>query len=182
VEGGDKRLIAWFACHPGEAMPEIEDLRALLQRSLPGYMQPSAIVPLPALPRMPNGKVDTRSLAATALEAGLGGREIVAPRTAREKRLAQIWAEALHLDEVGVTTSIFELGGDSLVIFRSTMMAKKAGFQFTPRDVFQYRTIAALSSLDEQTVAEPSKAAPPVAAPVITRAARDARRASRLSL
>ena len=42
-------------------------------------------------------------------------RRIDPPRTALERDLAALWAELLHLDEVGVHENFFELGGHSLL-------------------------------------------------------------------
>jgi acyl carrier protein len=42
-------------------------------------------------------------------------RAYVAPRTPTERRLAEIWRNALSMDEVGVTDNFEELGGDSLL-------------------------------------------------------------------
>jgi hypothetical protein len=58
--------------------------------------------------------------------------------------LAGIWAKVLGLKEVGVDESIFELGGDSLLIFRITTLANQAGLGITARHIFQYRTVAAI--------------------------------------
>jgi phthiocerol/phenolphthiocerol synthesis type-I polyketide synthase E len=42
------------------------------------------------------------------------GIEYVAPRNEREKTLAQIWADFLGFDRIGIADDFFELGGDSL--------------------------------------------------------------------
>jgi hypothetical protein len=39
----------------------------------------------------------------------------VAPSTPVEKQVAQIWAEALHLEQVGLHDNFFALGGHSLL-------------------------------------------------------------------
>ena len=39
----------------------------------------------------------------------------VAPRTATERKVAEIWRAALGMDQVGITDKFEELGGDSLL-------------------------------------------------------------------
>lgn len=58
---GDRRLAVWFVPRAGHA-PDHLEMRELLQRTLPAYMQPSVLVGIPALPLTPNGKVDTNAL------------------------------------------------------------------------------------------------------------------------
>src|ERR1700734_2323890 len=57
---GDKRLVGYIT---GPADPA--DARAALAERLPAFMVPAAVVVLAALPRTPNGKLDTRALPAT---------------------------------------------------------------------------------------------------------------------
>ena len=59
---GDKRLVAYMVA--GENPPATGDVRRFVGVKLPEYMVPSLIVNLPALPRLPNGKIDRRSLPA----------------------------------------------------------------------------------------------------------------------
>jgi acyl carrier protein len=42
-------------------------------------------------------------------------RPYIAPRTATERSLAEIWTEALSLDRVGIEDRYLDLGGDSLM-------------------------------------------------------------------
>jgi amino acid adenylation domain-containing protein/non-ribosomal peptide synthase protein (TIGR01720 family) len=79
--------------------------------------------------------------------------EYVAPRTDTERVVAQVWADALEVDRVGVEDDIFHLGGDSL---RSLAIAAqlKAAFDvdLTPRDVLTSRTVSALAALVEEQI------------------------------
>jgi acyl carrier protein len=77
----------------------------------------------------------------------------VAPRTDTERVMAQVWAEALEVAQVGVEDDIFYLGGDSL---RSLVITSKIKATFdvalTPRDVLTSRTVAALAELVEEKI------------------------------
>ena len=143
---GDKRLAAYVvpAHSGGDQLSLIQDLRKHLQALLPEYMQPAAIVLLENLPRTLNGKVDRQALPAPQPEQLMRQRAMVYPRSPKEEALAGIWAKVLGLREVGVEESIFELGGDSLLIFRITTLANQAGLGVTARHIFEHRTVAAI--------------------------------------
>jgi amino acid adenylation domain-containing protein len=149
---GDKRLAAYVvpAHAGGDQLSLIQDLRKHLQAHLPEYMQPAAIMLLENLPRTLNGKIDRQALPAPQPEQLMRQRAMVYPRNPQEEALAAIWAKVLGLREVGVEESIFELGGDSLLIFRITTLANQAGLGVTARHIFQYRTVAAIcAQLDD---------------------------------
>jgi aryl carrier-like protein len=82
----------------------------------------------------------------------------VAPNTPQEKHLAEIVADVLRIERVGVTDNLFELGADSLQVFQITSRAVKAGLAITPRMVLKLRTIRRV--LGELDAAKPSSAAP----------------------
>jgi aryl carrier-like protein len=108
-------------------------------------MMPSTIQVLEALPLTLNGKVDYRALPQPERMQLLTEENFIAPRSEQEKTLAAIWAEVLRLERVGVCDDIFELGADSLLIFQITTRANNAGFDLTPRQLFQHRTILELT-------------------------------------
>jgi acyl carrier protein len=113
-EGGDRRLVAYLV-PSGEALPPLEVLRAGLRRTLPDYMVPNLFVPLAALPLSPSGKIDRQALPAPDKARPELAKALVLPRSETEAVLAQLWAELLDLEQVGVLDNFFELGGHSLL-------------------------------------------------------------------
>ena len=77
-------------------------------------MVPSAFVFLEAMPLTPNGKLDYNALPALDQSSHELGERYVAPRTLVEELIAEIWAEVLKRDKVGIHDNFFELGGHSL--------------------------------------------------------------------
>ncbi|WP_224999253.1 amino acid adenylation domain-containing protein, partial [Cesiribacter sp. SM1] len=71
----------------------------------------------------------------------------VAPRTETEEKLAHIWQELLGVEKVGVEDNFFELGGDSIITIQLVSRARREGFTFQPRDVFEHQTIASLAGV-----------------------------------
>jgi amino acid adenylation domain-containing protein len=140
---GDKRLIAYLVPNSG-GTPTPSVLREFLLSRLPDYMIPAAFLILPALPLTPNGKVDRKALPAPDWAKQKGHDQFVEPRTPEEKKMAQIWAEVLRLDKVGVYDNLFELGADSLHVFQIVARANKGGIAVKPRQILQFRTIAAV--------------------------------------
>ena len=123
-EGGDPRLVAYlvpavpasdFAGRPaGVPLPTTGEIRSHLSATLPSGLLPAAVVWLPALPRTPSGKVDREALRALAPLPPVADPS-VAPATAIERVVAQIWREVLTVERVGATDNFFELGGHSLL-------------------------------------------------------------------
>ena len=110
-EGGEKRLVGFYAAADGEAG---DGLRQFLSATLPAYMLPSRFVRLGALPVNVNGKIDRKALVELSrAEQGSGG--FVAPRTPVEKQVAEVWARLLGHERVGVEDHFFDLGGHSLL-------------------------------------------------------------------
>jgi len=116
------RMIAYAS--DGEGAPAlVEALRAHLQERLPRYMVPPLIVPLAALPRTPNGKLDRAALPAPE---PVRDEEPTAPRDPVEEVLAGMMAEVLERESVGIHDNFFELGGHSLLAAELVAMIQDA--------------------------------------------------------
>jgi acyl-coenzyme A synthetase/AMP-(fatty) acid ligase len=138
---GDKRLVAYVVAEPPAPAA---DLRRFLATKLPAYMVPSLFVPLEALPRTPNGKIDRKALPRPDEAPPGANLDAVPPRTPRERALAEICADVLKTNRFGVHDSLFDLGADSLQIFQLVARANDAGLPLTPKQVMAGRTIAAI--------------------------------------
>ncbi|HEX3555526.1 MAG TPA: amino acid adenylation domain-containing protein [Thermoanaerobaculia bacterium] len=139
-----QRLIAWVTAGTGE-LPPTEELRAAVQAVLPAYMVPAVFVPLAAVPRTPNGKVDRRALPDPGTERPGLATGYAAPRDAVEEVIAAVWAEALGLERVGVHDNFFALGGDSILSLRVRALAEERGVRFTLPQLFALQTVAELA-------------------------------------
>ncbi|WP_405166137.1 amino acid adenylation domain-containing protein [Nocardia sp. NBC_01499] len=141
---GSTALAAYLVRKPNVEL-DIARVRAIAADTLPGYMVPSAFVVLDEIPLTAVGKLDRKALPAPQFSAEEA--EYRAPRTPTEEALAQIVAELLGLDKVGVDASFFELGGDSILAIQLVSLAKQRGIACTPLQVFEHRTVAALAAV-----------------------------------
>ncbi|HYU32863.1 MAG TPA: amino acid adenylation domain-containing protein, partial [Thermoanaerobaculia bacterium] len=173
---GDLRLAAYVVPGAGaaEGSPSAASLRSLLRRTLPEAMIPAAFVRLGRLPLLPNGKVDRQALPAPSREEAAAGWMEARAEGPVEEMLADLWAELLGVERVGLRESFFELGGHSLL---ATQLIARA------RDLFEVE-VPLRRLLDEPTVAGMAAAvldadlgADAAAPPRIVRAPRAPRRA-----
>jgi amino acid adenylation domain-containing protein/natural product biosynthesis luciferase-like monooxygenase protein len=125
------------------------ELRQALAAQLPGYMVPAAFVPLEAIPRTPNGKVDRKALPMPG--ASTGEHVYVGPRTHVERELASIWSSALKIDAVSIFDDFFERGGHSLLATQVVSQIRaRLGVQLPIRTLFEAPTLMALASAIEE--------------------------------
>ncbi|WP_190854214.1 non-ribosomal peptide synthetase [Actinomadura sp. RB99] len=120
-------------------------VRESLKRKLPGYMVPSAVVTLDALPLTVNGKLDRRALPDPGRDGArrAGGRP---PRTPVERVLCTLFAEVLDAPGAGIDDDFFDLGGHSLLATRLVGRARAAlGARLAIRDLFEAPTVAELA-------------------------------------
>ena len=138
--GTDKRLVGYVA-HGTAAAPTPAELAAFLGEQLADYMVPSAFVVLSAMPLLPSGKIDRKSLPAPSAP---GAEKVAAPlRTATERALAQVWSELLEAPDVGADSNFFELGGHSLLAIQTiSRLRRTTGLELSVRDLFEGKTVA----------------------------------------
>ena len=164
---GELRLIAYVVLQHG-VMEQVEaggqeakeakernnasanSYRKALKLVLPEYMVPEVYLFLPALPLTKTGKVDRKALPKPAA-ADLQKAAYLAPRTATEASMCQLWQGVLRVEQVGVEDNFFALGGDSIASMLLAARARQAGVPFSVRLLFTHQTIAALAAeIDSQ--------------------------------
>jgi amino acid adenylation domain-containing protein len=155
---GDQRLVAYLRPQSDADLNLIDTLRQALRKTLPDYMVPATFIPLKAFPRTPNGKIDRQALPNPDQMQPERPHEFVAPRTATEGQLVEIWTEVLKINSVGIHDNFFDLGGHSLL---ATQLASRCRDTFhieiPLRPFFAAPTIADLATLITQQLADVSE-------------------------
>ncbi|MBK9385894.1 MAG: amino acid adenylation domain-containing protein [Planctomycetes bacterium] len=166
-EAPSERELVALVVPSQELPPGLDELRAHLRERLPGYMIPSVFVPLESLPLSSTGKID-RQLVVAELEPWIEHRRLrsascIAPRTALERTLEQLWRETLWIDEaIGIDEDFFALGGHSLLAVRLVSRIESTlGLELPIAALFQLSTIAELAAhLEGEAQPRPSDAPP----------------------
>ncbi|MDH6199286.1 amino acid adenylation domain-containing protein/thioester reductase-like protein [Mycobacterium frederiksbergense] len=121
---------------------KVSVVRQWLGARLPEYMVPSQIVVLEEFPLTSSGKIDRKSLP----EPVFAAVSFRAPQTETEKIVAEVFAEVLGLDRVGLDDDFFALGGDSLIAIRVCARLQSALGRGVPvRYLFDTSTAGELS-------------------------------------
>ncbi len=105
-------ITAYIVLHQNVTI-SVKELRVFLRQHLPDFMVPARLIILDELPVTSNGKLDRKAL--SALEAPpISDKTFVAPSSAIEQQLANIWKDILNLKKIGISDNFFEAGGHSL--------------------------------------------------------------------
>ena len=127
--GGDA-LHGYYRVNEGATVDPVA-LEGHLRERLPDWMVPRPLMPLERFPRLPNGKVSRRDLPAPD---GGAAAVRVAPRTATERRVAELWAEALGTGEPSAFDNFVAAGGSSLTGMRfNARLHREYGRSIPPR-------------------------------------------------
>ena len=140
-KGGNKYITAYYT---GESIPE-EELKKFLEPLIPDYMMPSFFVYIDKMPVTPGGKIDKKALPTPDMDIERTG--YVAPVTAVQTELCDIFEKALGMDKVGIEDNFFELGGSSLTASKVAIMCLSKNIGIVYADIFKYPTIRELSAL-----------------------------------
>ncbi|CAA7388346.1 Gramicidin S synthase 2 [Chryseobacterium fistulae] len=141
---GLKYLVGYYV---SDTSVNPEDLSAYLSGLLPEYMVPSAYVHLEEFPLTINGKLDRKALPEPNFT---GDREYIAPSTALEKQLAEIYGEVLGLpsESIGIHDDFFRLGGNSIMAIKLiSKIHQGLGLQASVAMVFSHKTVFGLSGV-----------------------------------
>jgi amino acid adenylation domain-containing protein len=150
--GGEKRLIAYVVRTPGATLIA-STLRDQLQKLLPDYMIPAALVEVDSIPTTANGKVDRLALPEPTSANMFCDEGYLAPEGLVEERLAAIIAPLLRVDRVGVNDNFFLLGGHSLLGTQLiTRISESFGINLPLLSLFDHPTVAGMSAEIERLI------------------------------
>jgi amino acid adenylation domain-containing protein len=146
---GEKLLVGYFVADTGDldtASEHIPELRLFLKQRLPDYMVPTQFMVLDAMPLTPNGKVDRKALPKPDNYRADLAANYVAPRNELESQIAEIWAEVLEVERVGIYDNFFELGGYSLLAIQIVSRLRQSlQIEILLPNLFELPTIADLA-------------------------------------
>ncbi|MCA1436361.1 amino acid adenylation domain-containing protein [Bradyrhizobium sp. BRP20] len=139
----DRRLTA--SLEPARENLSSREILAHLRNRLPSPMVPTAFRLVDSVPLTTSGKIDRARLSSVPY------REIetspsAEPRTRNERVLARIWEDLLGAEGVGIDSSFFDIGGDSLLSVRCVTLARKAGLNLTVNLLYRTPTIRELAA------------------------------------
>ena len=159
VKHGDSQLLVLYYV-PRESCTVIDDkLATFMAASLAPFMVPNRFVSLPALPRLPNGKIDRRSLPMPAKTRPPLSYDYVAPDDDLSKLLCRLWQQVLDIEGIGVNDNFFDLGGNSLAAVNLVQACRQQGLDVSFDRFYQQPTVKAMVQLCSHTNDDKSAAA-----------------------
>lgn len=146
-------LAAWVVAEG--ALPGAQALRQYLQQWLPDYMVPQYFTAVPAMPLLPNRKVDRRALPRPQVTEQ-PDTAAVPPSTDLQLALWEIWGSVLHRRDFGIHDNLFDIGGHSLIAVRiAGRIRTELGRPCTLAMLLRHSTIDALArALDASPAAD----------------------------
>jgi amino acid adenylation domain-containing protein len=127
------------------------DLRDFASERLARFKVPGLILMVTNIPKGPGGKINRSGLAeALGVTASIlqrqRGSKVVVPRSEMERQLAQIWADLLQINRIGIDQDVFALGADSLTVMQMiSRLRARFGVVLSFSDLLEAPTIEALA-------------------------------------
>jgi amino acid adenylation domain-containing protein/non-ribosomal peptide synthase protein (TIGR01720 family) len=134
---GDRKLHAYIISAESITPQEI---KKYLSMGLPNYMIPASFTFIDKVPLTQNGKVDKRLLPEPS-NLKQSRVNIIGPRDERERKLINIIKEVLSIEEVSISDSFYELGGDSIKAIQVVNKLNNSGINLKVKDILSSSTI-----------------------------------------
>ncbi|CAA9965191.1 Peptide synthetase [Pyrenophora teres f. maculata] len=137
-----------------------QQIRRQLASPLPKYMIPDVLLITRRLPLLVSYKVDLKTIERAVYDMDQDTfRRANEPHwvneinpevdgTDLEKRVRQIWAKVLDVNEadINLDSSFFSLGGDSITAMKVTRRCRESGLEMTTQDLLTSRTVRGLAA------------------------------------
>lgn len=150
IEEDSKILCAYIVMKDGqEDSFDPVAIRHYLQTRVSDYMIPSFIIPIEKVPLTINGKVDYTQLFQIELKQQVK-TTFIQPSTDMEKKIASAWGKILKIDQIGIHSTIFDLGGTSFDVIKiSKELTDELGQEVPVVTLFTYPTVSMLAKMLE---------------------------------
>ncbi|MDD4644301.1 MAG: amino acid adenylation domain-containing protein, partial [Bacilli bacterium] len=137
----DNYLCAYYT---SEKELSVQEIRNHLLDKLPNYMVPHFFNRIDNIPLTANGKVDKIRLPNISVTETVN-KHYTPPRNRIDSCLVMLWKGILNVDNIGIDSNFFELGGDSLKAIQLQVRLIQYGWNLTTQDIYKYNTIRKLS-------------------------------------
>jgi len=126
-----------------------QDLRQFASKRLARFKVPSVIQSIAQIPRDASGKINREKLLEglhTSARRQITETTVAPARSELQRKLAELWADLLEVDRVGLDQDVFELGADSLTVTQMlTRIRSTYGVGLSFKDILDAPTTAALA-------------------------------------
>jgi len=139
TEDGNKHICSYVVFEEDE---KVEQLNEFLHTSLPGYMIPSSIVTMDALPINTNGKVNLKKLPVPTQRES---NHITKVRNEMDEKIVNILKEILNEEIIDISESFINLGLDSLSAISFSAALKKCGINISVKEILNSLNVIELS-------------------------------------
>ncbi|BCJ72972.1 peptide synthetase [Catellatospora sp. IY07-71] len=152
-EPGVTELVGYYSLRKDTVALDRPQIYAWLRDRLPGYMIPTYLEQLDVIPMLPSDKADRKSLPPPTNRRTAAQADAAEPATPVEQGYAEVLAEIVRVDRVGVESHFFEdVGADSLLMARfcARVRQRRDLPSVSIRDVYVYPTIRQLAGAVSQ--------------------------------
>ncbi len=141
-ENGRDLLCAYYVTQKSSI--NINLLKTNLQKELPNYMVPQYFIKIDKVPININGKTDLKALPLPQISSIQ--QEIIGARNKVDDLIIQTFKSLLHINQISIKDSFFELGGDSLTaISICTSLNQNLKMNLSVKDILTHPIISDLS-------------------------------------
>ncbi len=145
---------AFLACYltptPGKTI-RVDEIKERLHNFFPRYMLPKTYTVLERFPLKENGKIDSDALPEPKIVGCIYGNLKNKFDKPEEEKLYQIWQQILKVDTFDLSSTFFELGGDSILALELIAQIKNEfKVSFPIKDIFAYETVPEQIKVIEQ--------------------------------
>ncbi len=143
LSSGEKCIIGYIVCKSGKKELDIAGLRNDLGSKLPFFMIPDYFVFIDSIPLTPNRKIDKKALPRLSIASSKVEEKF---ESDSEKKIYDIWCEVLGTRGIRKTDNFFDIGGNSLHVFKiHSKLQKIFGLKYQITLMFEHPTITSLT-------------------------------------